>query len=654
MKTNEKCLVRYAKIILFVLFLTTSFHFNAYSQEVSIEKASLVAQNWLLHNKSVCQIDSIEKIFKSDTFIGYHVKLNPSGYIIIPADDILPPIKIYSFTGKYIVHGVRFEDWIEDELYGFINKLHSNKFCASGIDDNSQSWLVLLDLSYSNVFSSYESKDPLLESEWSQGGPYNKFAPLCPDDPSGHCSAGCVPVAIGQIMKYWEWPLRGRDYNEYYDSHINPPEIWRNFDDCHYDWSLIPNRLSNSNTQAQIDATAGLLIDIATAAEASFTPEGTGASVRTSATALFTFFSYHPPAVLRRYGKHYYYSDKVWYDLMKDQIDHGMPVALGVGIIDEEGGHEIVLDGYKFDIGMRQFHLNLGWGGHENAWYSLNNINTSGGVYNDVYYQDAIVNIYPDKSGYELLRYDDEPETRYGYKSLYKVSGVVDFQVGSNKSIKGVSFYSYYSNSGYTLQIFNHTNSVSNSLQGTPLYTKNGTTFGGWNYIKTSIVPDTYNESVCVALSLNDPNREEHCLLSVDDGERYAGRSYISSSLTKSNLNNLQPITENNINLRIMVNTEDVTCSPSHLNLCNSQSSCNDVGGYWYDNQCHAQPQSQCRSNNLSGCTTQTDCQNAGGYWYDLTCNASPQPVPTPDNHNAAPTTIKYALYFIVEPMTYP
>ena len=38
--------------------------------------------------------------------------------------------------------------------------------------------------------------------------------------------------------------------------------------------------------------------------------------------------------------------------------------------------------------------------------------------------------------------------------------------------------------------------------------------------------------------------------------------------------------------------------------------------------------QPQCYLDNLPSCTTQTDCQNVGGYWYDNICNATQQPTP--------------------------
>ena len=46
--------------------------------------------------------------------------------------------------------------------------------------------------------------------KWSQGAPYNKFCPTKTNEETVHYSVGCVPLAVGQIMTYFEWP---RAYN---------------------------------------------------------------------------------------------------------------------------------------------------------------------------------------------------------------------------------------------------------------------------------------------------------------------------------------------------------------------------------------------------------------------------------------------------------
>jgi len=62
------------------------------------------------------------------------------------------------------------------------------------------------------------------------------------------------------------------------------------------------------------------------------------------------------------------------------------------------------------------------------------------------------------------------------------------------------------------------------------------------------------------------------------------------------------------------------------------QGSGYDMGVYEYVSGCH--------EGDLINCHGLNECQNAGGYWYDNQCHAQPQPQPTPNlgNHNAAPS----------------
>jgi len=66
-------------------------------------------------------------------------------------------------------------------------------------------------------------------------------------------------------------------------------------------------------------------------------------------------------------------------------------------------------------------------------------------------------------------------------------------------------------------------------------------------------------------------------------------------------------------------------CSLENLDLCKEQAECDEVGGYWYDNKCNAQPDTPvCDAENLDLCTSQTVCEEATGNWCDDNCQKSP------------------------------
>ena len=64
----------------------------------------------------------------------------------------------------------------------------------------------------------------------------------------------------------------------------------------------------------------------------------------------------------------------------------------------------------------------------------------------------------------------------------------------------------------------------------------------------------------------------------------------------------------------------EVACTSADLVACETMSECEGSGFFWYDGSCNAEP--RCRLDNLGGCESQNDCTAVGGYWYDGGCNA--------------------------------
>lgn len=70
-----------------------------------------------------------------------------------------------------------------------------------------------------------------------------------------------------------------------------------------------------------------------------------------------------------------------------------------------------------------------------------------------------------------------------------------------------------------------------------------------------------------------------------------------------------------------------IVCTGANLMECGAQSDCEGAGGYWYNGQCNAAPQTQCDTSHLFLCDS-GNCESAGGYWYNNTCNSQPAGLP--------------------------
>ena len=88
------------KKILLLIFLNSIL----FSEQISIGQARIAAENFMSANKNdVLNIDSINTYEKNGTIIFYYVNFNPSGFVIIGADNRIKPILGYSFKNNFSV-----------------------------------------------------------------------------------------------------------------------------------------------------------------------------------------------------------------------------------------------------------------------------------------------------------------------------------------------------------------------------------------------------------------------------------------------------------------------------------------------------------------------------------------------------------------------
>ena len=244
---------------------------------------------------------------------------------------------------------------------------------------HQQEWRSLINGEPQNV-PKFGGVSPLLSSLWKQRKPndesnidaYNYFMPS--GDTCSHCLAGCVAVAMGQVMYYWKHPV----LNLQWDSQL--------------DWCNMSDKLDTSNLtyEKNRDAIATLLLMCGISVLMDYGCEESIASLRDTRNALVDVFGYKSTA---EYLKQRNYSDGEWKQMLKDQLDMKRPVIYrGSSNNSDEGGHAFVCDGYnEFDM----FHFNWGGGDFEGSddYYSLDDLTPY--VYEFSYWQSAIFDIQP-------------------------------------------------------------------------------------------------------------------------------------------------------------------------------------------------------------------------------------------------------------------
>ena len=314
----------------------------------------------------------------------FHIFNTPKGFVIVSADDCATPILGYSDEGRpFDLDDIPIQlqgylhDFVEQIGYSIDNHLEAD-------ENTARQWELVRTMGRLNDKRDGEVVEPLITALWSQRCYYNAMCPEDPDGPCDHVLTGCVATAMGMILHYWGYPEHGTGSHTYtplpYPT-TQYPEQSVNFGETTYDWMNMPNQLTDTSTQAEIDAVSTLLWHCGVAVDMNYSPYGSGMEGHFS--ALIDYFDYSDDMHWESRQ-----DDESWKALLKADLDFGRPIFY-TGHRSVNSGHAFVCDGY--DVNDR-FHFNWGWGGSANGYFALDATMTF------VYTNEAIFNIHPNDS----------------------------------------------------------------------------------------------------------------------------------------------------------------------------------------------------------------------------------------------------------------
>lgn len=246
---------------------------------------------------------------------------------------------------------------------------------------------------------------PLIQTVWGQNisndyldsHAYNFYVlDSSPSCSYTFCPAGCVAVALAQIMKYWNYPVYNTSGTIQFDWCNMPNELNVNLYDTNNNFIEI-----NENYEIQKKSIAALIKDCGEKVNMNYCNNNTCSSGARD---------YDAARALRHYGfsnanliRRFFYSDSGWLSVIKNNLDLGRPVYYsGMG----SGGHAFICDGYISDELQNGdlFHFNFGWNGaYSTYFYTLDNITPGNHNYNS--WQQAIVDIYPPENADDYCNY---------------------------------------------------------------------------------------------------------------------------------------------------------------------------------------------------------------------------------------------------------
>lgn len=307
-----------------------------------------------------------------------------SGFVMVAADDRVQPVLAYSLEDSFQAEGmpanIRFflKEYVDE-----IAQIVSDPTMAESLVPQ---WRAALNADAREV-RNVAVVGPLLTTRWNQNAYYNNMCPADTGGPNGHTFVGCVATAMGQIMRYWQYPTSGIGSHSYSSDHSGQGYgdygiLSADFANTTYQYNMMPNQLTANTGAAEVHAVAELLFHCGVSVEMMYGPLGSGAYSTDVPSALQTFFGYPYCTRVNRSS----YSTDAWNLLIKTELDRLRPVYYnGQG---DAGGHAFVCDGYDTD---GYYHFNWGWSGNNNGYFLLHNLNPSTYEFNSQ--QAAIIGV---------------------------------------------------------------------------------------------------------------------------------------------------------------------------------------------------------------------------------------------------------------------
>ena len=316
---------------------------------------------------------------------------NNMGYAIMAGDRRVPPLLCFVEKGQYRQDDeeTEIDNIFMSELTGMYQVARmlpdSLKYELSPVSedviqtkvDNYVPVDTIYQDGYYYVYHSWvQDIDPIgtiISTQWKQGSPFNDYCPLCWDDNTQSYYrpvAGCTPIAVGQVMAYWQVPTTGTDYDDLdwdymgsiYDENSAPTN--------HVGWSMVKSLIVRLGDPENLDAAYG---------------HQTGAYVHNSCRT-FLNFGYaqggemqgylmdsvknalnRGPVLGSGYAKKYYYSDgtetlKSGHTWVFDQYYQRRRLVI---IYDSSWN---VVTGHMISSGL--LHINWGWGGSYDGYFA--------------------------------------------------------------------------------------------------------------------------------------------------------------------------------------------------------------------------------------------------------------------------------------------
>lgn len=357
---------------IFTLFGLLILGLQLISQPVAKETAKIAAENFLKQTATQYFISDFKVLTFENEPVAYIASLQPQGFLILSNHLKINPIIAYSFTNALQDENMKspMTEMVSYDLFLRLQYIQSNETYLNALSEAQ--WNSLFETKNGNSF--YQDMKPLsngfLETNWTQSAPYNAFCPLDIYSGGGRSVVGCPATAMAQILNYNEEinATQFDDTDDYYHNYYNQYTIdddYATFDfpsfpelnifldslDIHYSNGIAPTQ----------DEIAALNFACGVAARQVYSSSVSGTFGVDQAYDAYQKFGFQASELLM--GGDTSINQRIIHNMM-----YSLPVHLALVNPEVTVGHNVVIDGYNV---QNFFHLNFGWGGSSNGWYTM-------------------------------------------------------------------------------------------------------------------------------------------------------------------------------------------------------------------------------------------------------------------------------------------
>jgi hypothetical protein len=338
----------------------------------------------------------------------YVVYLQPTGFVIVPADDLVEPIIGFVAVGTYNPSDDRpLGALVSRDVPGRI--LAARDLMTATADGTQKKGLTAGQAAFLEACFEAQSKwaslqvyadsvgtlglssisdvwvPPFVQSTWGQknvGGfsstesCYNYYTPPGPDGDNTSYPCGCVATAMAQLMRFYQYPTAGIGVHGFTIQVDGSSETaytrGGNGSGGAYQWGDMPLQPEDGViTLTQRKAIGALCYDASVTIETSYYGGGSLAFLSKAKDALLDSDLFDYSNAINGWNNNNNIGAGL-VGMVNPNLDAGYPVILGIrGTF---GGHGVLADGYGYNSSTPYHHISMGWDGYEDAWYNLPDI----------------------------------------------------------------------------------------------------------------------------------------------------------------------------------------------------------------------------------------------------------------------------------------